>query len=371
MMQRLRKIIKSLFGYKRLFILLLIPAALVLAFTAYNSTAFAEWYSVNIYKYISLFFNSVSALVPVSIAEIIIILLIPAALFYILFTVIRAVRKRGSRGKLLYKAFLNVLCAVSVVFFLFITNFGVCYYRCTFAEVSGMNVRDSTAGELYDLCVSLAERASQAREGLSERDGVMTLSEGIDGAKEKSRIAMNNLSEEYPTVTGGYSAPKPVMLSRLMSGTGITGVFFPYTFEANVNVDVPDFSIPSTMCHELAHLRGYAREDEANFISYLACINSGSDELRYSGYMLAFTYAGNELYAEDSEKYAEVCGSLSDKVIADLNNNNAYWARFETPVAEAASTINDAYLKANSQDDGAKSYGRMVDLLLAYERDRS
>lgn len=370
-MRRFKGIIKSIFGYKRLFILLLIPTAFALVIIAYNSTAFAEWYSKNIYKYISLFWNFISSLVPVSIAEIIVILLIPAVIFYIFFTVIRAVRKKGSKVKIMYKAFLNVLCAVSIVFFLFITNFGICYYRCTFAEVSGIDVRNSTVDELYDLCVSLAQRASHTRDGLSERNGVMTLSEGIDDAEEKAQEAMNNLSEEYPTVTGGYSKPKSVMLSRLMSNATITGVFFPFTFEANVNVDVPDFSIPSTMCHELAHLRGYAREDEANFISYLACINSDSDELRYSGYMLAFIYTGNKLYSEDSEKYAEVCGCLSDKVIADLNNNNAYWAQFETPVAEAASTINDAYLKANSQDDGAKSYGRMVDLILAYERDRS
>ncbi|HPE16562.1 MAG TPA: DUF3810 family protein, partial [Oscillospiraceae bacterium] len=31
--------------------------------------------------------------------------------------------------------------------------------------------------------------------------------------------------------------------------------------------------------------------------------------------------------------------------------------------------MNDAYLKANAQRDGVKSYGRMVDLLLAEYRD--
>ena len=31
--------------------------------------------------------------------------------------------------------------------------------------------------------------------------------------------------------------------------------------------------------------------------------------------------------------------------------------------------MNDVYLKANSQEDGVKSYGRMVDLMLEYYRD--
>lgn len=368
-MQKLKNILKVIFGYKRLFILMMIPTAFVLVLIAQNSAAFAEWYSVNVYKYISLFWNFVSSLVPFSLAEIIVILLIPTVIFYIVFTIVQAVKAKGSRGKIVYKAFLNVLCAVSIVFFLFITNFGVCYYRCTFGEVSGIEVRDSSVDELYNLCVKLAKNASAVREGLSEQDGVMTLADGIDEAKKKAQTAMDTLNEKYPTVTGGYSAAKSVMLSNLMSHTRITGIFFPFTFEANVNIDIPDFSVPSTMCHELAHLRGYAREDEANFISYLACINSDSDELKYSGYMLAFIYAGNELHSVDSKKYAEVCSVLSDKVIADLNNNSVYWAQFETPVATAASTINDTYLKVNSQYDGTRSYGRMIDLLLAYERD--
>ena len=32
--------------------------------------------------------------------------------------------------------------------------------------------------------------------------------------------------------------------------------------------------------------------------------------------------------------------------------------------------MNDAYLKANGQENGLRSYGRMVDLLLAYYRDK-
>lgn len=368
-MQRFKNIFKTIFGYKRLLILLLLPIAFVLIFIAQNNATFAEWYAVSIYKYISLFWDFISSLIPISVAEIIVILIIPTIIFCIVFTAVKAIKKKGSKGKVIYKSFLNVLCAVSVVFFLFVTNFGVCYYRYTFAEVSGIKVRDSSVEELYNLCVKLAKNASAVREQLSEQDGVMILSEGVDGAKEQAKEAMNILNEKYPTVTGGYSETKSVMLSRLMSHTRLTGVFFPFTFEANVNIDVPDFSIPSTMCHELAHLRGYAREDEANFISYLACTNSDSDELKYSGYMLAFIYAGNELYSANSEKYTEVCGYLSGKVIADLNDNSAYWAQFETPIATTASSINDTYLKANSQPDGTKSYGRMIDLLLAYERD--
>lgn len=361
------KILKALFGYKRLFIILLVPIAFILVLVAKNNSAFAEWYTVNIYHYISQFWNFLSSLLPFSLAEVIVIMLIPLVLAYIVISVVRIVRKKGSRGKTAYKAFLNVICTVSLVFFLFITNFGICYYRNTFAETNGIEIRESTVEELYSLCVNLAENASEARERLSEKDGIMAL-RSLDEAKSEAQKAMNNLYKKYPTIFSGYSATKSVMLSELMSYTQITGMFFPFTFEANVNVAVPEFSIPSTMCHELSHLRGFAREDEANFIAYLACINSDDAELQYSGYMLALIHSINALYDSDKEKYQEVFSYLSDKVKADLDANNEYWAKYETPVAEAASSINNSYLKANSQADGTKSYGRMVDLLLAYSR---
>lgn len=74
---------------------------------------------------------------------------------------------------------------------------------------------------------------------------------------------MTNWRTGIPPLPAGYGQPKPVMASRLMSYGNITGIYIPFTCEANVNIDVPDYSIPATMCHELTHLRGYMREEEA------------------------------------------------------------------------------------------------------------
>ena len=49
--------------------------------------------------------------------------------------------------------------------------------------------------------------------------------------------------------------------------------------------------------------------------------------------------------------------------------DSAFWNQFDGPVAEVSNQVNDAYLKANSQEDGVRSYGRMVDLLLAMYRE--
>jgi hypothetical protein len=155
-----------------------------------------------------------------------------------------------------------------------------------------------------------------------------------------------------------------------MSYTEITGIFIPFTMEANVNVDIPDYSIPATMLHELAHIRGFMREDEANYIAYLAGMESDNPDLKYSSTMLALVYSGNALYEQDTELYFKIREQYSEGVVKDIRANSAYWQQYEdTVISTISNKINDTYLKANAQLDGVKSYGRMLDLLLAKYRE--
>lgn len=160
-----------------------------------------------------------------------------------------------------------------------------------------------------------------------------------------------------------------LLFSEVMSYLDISGIYCPFTFEANVNVHMNDVLIPVTMCHELSHLSGYMREDEANFIAFLACLQSDDPEFRYSGVYLASVHAMNALLTVDSDLWNRADALKSDALRRDIRSNNAYWKQYETPVSEVSDRVNDAYLKANGQENGLRSYGRMVDLLLAYYRD--
>lgn len=151
-----------------------------------------------------------------------------------------------------------------------------------------------------------------------------------------------------------------------MTRFGITGIYSPFTGEANLNTAPPPVFLPFTMCHEMAHQRGYAREDEANFIAYLVCKNHEDAEFRYSGYLMAFQYAMNKLYTYSPEKFQTLRSQISEGIKRDLVANRNFWHQYQDTVAEKVSTkINDTFLKANRQSDGVHSYGRMVDLLIA------
>lgn len=356
------------FRLKRFWLLLLLPAALILQFSAKASPAFAEWYAVTVYPVYAEFFSAITGVLPFSLGEVAVVVLAAAALVWL----IRSIYLLVTNGENRFERFVRIisvpLILAVIISFLCVTNFGTNHRRYSFAAVSGLEVRPSSVEELYGLCVFLTKASNTLREQVNEdENGVFRLSDDVYTAAKNAKAHFNKLSETYPTLyTTG--TPKPVFASEVMSYLDISGIYCPFTFEANVNVHMNDSSIPFTMCHELAHLSGYMREDEANFIAFLASTHSNDLDFVYSGMFLAMIHASNALYSADRTLWSKVYDMKSDAVERDSLANSAYWDRYDTPVAEASNKVNDAYLKANGQELGVRSYGRMVDLLLAYFR---
>lgn len=388
---------KQLLLRKRNLLFLLIPLGLLFTRWAKSSATVAEnFFATGIYKWVSQGMALLTGWIPFSLMELIIIVGPVTVLVLIIRQVMRVVRvkqKAADGGEevaeaqsvgtqrfvLLMTMLQNLLCLVAVIFFGYVLLCGVNYHRYPVAYHLGLTVENSTVEELEGLYTELADRATELRAQLTSEDerGVYILPFSERELGKEAKKAYQALAEEYPVFGGRYPAPKHVFFSRIMSYTEITGVFTPWTMEANVNIDISPYSIGATMCHELAHLRGFMREDEANYISYRACMASDSPDLQYSGVMLALIHTGNALYRQDAERYFAVYREhISAAVSRDLVANNEYWDQFEKPVVgdttigEIADKVNDAYLKINDQTDGTKSYGRVVDLLLAEYKQR-
>ena len=218
--------------------------------------------------------------------------------------------------------------------------------------------------------ISSANAADPGTDGdiVSSEGGI--IAEGITSAqcRRQAAAAMEAAGGTFDALSGGFPLPKPIFVWQILSYQQVTGIYSPFTLEANYNRDIPGFSIPFTLCHELSHLRGFMREDEANFIAWYACAASDIPFMRYSGNLSAYIYAGNALYSADFERWRRVSTALCSEAWTDLEYSNAYWAWFEGPPAELHDQINDSYLKANGQSEGVKSYGRMVDLMLAWRK---
>ena len=334
-------------------------------------------YARGIYRVYSLVMSFATGWLPISVGEILVIVFPVVVLSIIVTGIVRWIRRRSFIEFL--KSVRALLIMGGVIFAWYMLGCGTNYYRYEFAGFSGLEVKKSSVEELYGLCEQLAVKTNEARRSAADRAvslGSMVSQTEVYSSYmstgEKSlaaKKAMTKLAETYPVMKGYFPRPKPVFFSRFMSELNITGVYFPWTVEANVNIDIPDYPIGVTMCHELSHLRGFMREDEANFIGYLGCVNSGEPEFVYSGYMLALSYATNRLYSEDRDLYFKVRALYDEGVVTDLIANSEYWKQFEdTMASKVGESMNNTYLKINNQSDGTKSYGRMVDLLLAEYR---
>lgn len=236
-------------------------------------------------------------------------------------------------------------------------------------EKSTYTLQDLTAlrNMLVEKCNELSGQMQRTEEGEIIYEGNM---------RKKAISDMQALGETYDALQGFYPMPKPLYFSDFVSQQYMLGYYFPFSMEANYNKVAYVTNLPVTMCHELAHLKGYIQEDEANFIGFLACISSDDLLFQYSGYLSVLNYVNNDFYeaiGEDYERYmAEV--QIDRQVYEDaVFVRKEDWDRIEkeavvdTEVVDAVSTgFVETSLKLNGVDDGMVAYSRVVGLLLQW-----
>lgn len=353
---------------------------------------FAEWYAVHIYKKLTTLFGRVTGMAPFSIVEFGLYILLAWIFISGVWMIIKAVRS-DKGGTLALRWASGLFLTASVLFFLYIVNCGINYQRESFSEKSGFLAEQYTAEELKKVCVWLTKevnvRAAQVERntdgemilgitdvasemtGTAHEETVTEIQEAVDKMISQIPVdaaahAMEKLAEKYPDMDGYYPRPKAVCVSEILSYQGLTGVYSPFTVEANYNADMPDYNIPFTLCHELSHLRGFMQEEEANFIAFLACSGSERKDFQYSGYLMSWSYSMSVLRRTAAEEWQEIREELNELVEVDLRENSRFWDSYDGKVAEVSDMVNDTYLKANGQSEGVHSYGKMVDLLIAY-----
>ncbi len=363
---------KKIFQFKRMYILCLIPLSIILVALARLDNSWIEAFFVPfIYKPLSFTVGGFVSLFPFSVTEFAVIILVFLSIWYIARVIIRIVKQKSAWKHHLYKMFINILCVGAVALFGFEICMGLNYYRAEAKDYLDLEIKKSTTQELYDLCVMLVYDLNETRAECNVDDsGIVKLSDkNRYQTSDSAREAYKKMTMDFPMLKGCDIKNKPLVSSKFFSMCLTTGIYIPYTFESNINVDVPEYTIPATMCHELTHSRGFMREDEANFFGYLACTYSDRADFKYSGAYLAFDYVFSELYDDDKTLAKKIAKMLDDGVIDDITNESEYWDKyFGTAVAETTDKVYNSYLEANGEESGTKSYGEMVDLLLAYYR---
>lgn len=376
---------------KRISFAVMIAVVLLLNLLAWSSTAFCDWYIRWIFPIWVNTYGRLTGLFPFSVGEWLIVagvVLVGAALilggvFAVSALVSACIRRKLPKPFLrLVKGFYGFLAwVVGIVCLIMTLNCTILYHASTFSTVYfGEDSEAYSEEDLFRVYNMVAEECNRLSM-LVERDERGRIVYDCNPGEEAKNM-MKKLGETYPQLDGWYPDPKPMFFSDFMCQQYMKGYYFPFSMEANINFVMHPLNRPATMCHELAHLRGYIYEDEANFIAYLACIQSEDLYVRYSGYLSVLVYLNNdvvkvwnqnpELYERTAAKI-EPCEILpqvwQDKVFVteeewDRINGKAI---IDTEIVDkAAETFVETNLKLNGVSDGKISYSRVVKLLLQY-----
>ena len=287
-----------------------------------------------------------------------ILFLVSAEVGYSLFGVCFAL---GSRGV--------IDGAVAADKTLFFAAFGPAYSRNKLSDNLGIERATVSAEELY----STAEKVSAEADGIIasidfDASGASVMPYGYNELVDKMNDAFERYAAGADYISHFDSNPKAIALSEPMTYTHISGVYTFMTGESNINTNYPDFLIPFTMAHEMAHQRGIAREDEANFVAFLVCIGSNDDYIRYSGYANMINYLDSALSKADSELYKSFLqNKLQREIYNEFVSYSAFFDKYrDSTASDIAGGVNDVFLQSQGQQAGTRSYGLVVDLAVAY-----
>ncbi len=275
-------------------------------------------------------------------------------------------RRRRSLSNLCQHGIVRLLSTAGLVYLAFLLCWGFNHSRQPYAHHIGLEADPVEQHELEAVLGWLVQECNELREQIEEVD--LRLVPASNGVDARIALAYDSLGADVPVLSGGAPLVRQAWFSPLLSLLGISGIYSPFTAESHVNDRISPIMLAFSTAHEIAHYKGFAREDEANFIAWQVCRRSDDAAVRYSGTVIAMQFTTLALSRVDSLRAQEIRESLSPRVLGDLEANRRFWRAKHTIVTEVAKASNDVYLKSQGQRQGRQSYGRMVDLIVAEQR---
>jgi len=319
-----------------------------------------NYYSYGIYPVISKIFRSIFGWIPFSIGDV----------FYLLlglFIVLSIYRFIKNKFKNIQESLFKFGAYLSVFFFLFHILWGMNYHRNSLFNTLNLEQKEYTLEELHNLTNNLLIKIKRSQLLLVEND---TMQVDVPYSKNeiilKTEIGYAALSKEFPQYKYQKPSLKKSLFSLPLTYMGFSGYFNPFSGEAQVDYLVPKVNLPMISSHEVAHQLGFASESETNFIGFLAATNSNDVYFNYSAYLMALRYSVSAMHFKDSMATKLIIEKIPKGVIKNIMESEEFWRSYQNDLEPFFKLFYDNYLKANQQNEGMKSYSKMVNLLVAY-----
>lgn len=266
-------------------------------------TDFCNFYTDYIYVYIANGYGWLMDWIPFAMGEIfmylgmIFILLLPITGIVYFF-----VHKKPAI-RLWLRRYLKGVLALAVVILFVYTTLWFIPFRADSLDVKPDIDRTYSLNELELARAYVVNQMNDiAKKIQRDQEGHILYCEDMAG---ETKEAFAIISKEYPRLKGHYPEMKEAFCSDFLEWMGIGGYTYPYTMEITCNRYTARMDYPTLYAHEMAHHKGYYKENEANFISFRVCSSSDELCLQYSAYREIFYYLDNDYYenivADDSE----------------------------------------------------------------------
>ena len=314
-------------------------------------------------RFLSNLLGFFTGILPIPASELMIGGLVLGSLGWLILTL----RRRD--GQALLQGLCRLIWVGCAAVFLFVFLYGVHHTAPSLATQMGLEVGKYSTAQLEAFVARTVAEVNELADRLPrDEEGTCDFGRFRPMAKQVSAEYIR-LANEYAVFDRSRAGlvKRSLFGGRIMSYVDLAGYYFPWAAESTVSSDVVDTHIPFNIAHETAHAIGIGPEAECNFAAWLACKDSEDLRFRYSGWLLAYIYSSNALYANDYDAWYRQYGALCADAVHDLQVLNRCLEQFEnTKVNELGSKANDALIKATGQADGIRSYGKVVDLMLAY-----
>ncbi len=341
------------------FLTFLLPVQIIgIYFLSQHSEWIETYYSNGFYPYYSHFLRFLFGKISFSIGDICYTILT----IYILMQLWNFIKNRRF---CLYR----FLSFFSVIILLFYANWGLNYYREPIEKRLHFKNPKYTLEELVSFTEKLIQKTNKVHLQLVKNDTLAvqkTLSD--KELLKEAQTSYNHFFNIHPNLKVKGLSYKNSLFSLPLSYTGFSGYLNPFTGEAQINKNIPMNGKPATICHEMAHQTGIAFENEANFMAYLVTTNSKNPFYQYSGYTLGLAYCLRNLQRNGYQQYPDLIKKINKGILKDWRQRRKHWAKYDNDSQKYFSITYDTFLKINQQDDGIISYGKMVRLILNYEK---
>ena len=330
---------------------------------ARGSTAFSDFFEKNISSYVRLAMSKATDWFSFSLFEVFINSVPFLIIGAIILSVIAFKRRWGGIFLLRFTAF------VALIFVMYTLTTGISYHTTSIADRIGLDTTEEiTVEDIAYTAERVIEEIDSLTASLSYVDGESRMEYSFAELSEKISEAYAIFNSEDRLFLDYTSVAKPIKGSETMTAFRLSGIYTFYTGESNINMAYPDYTIPYSVAHELAHARGIMRENEANFVAFLVCIGSPDPYIRYSGYVNILEYLISAIYKEDKDIYNGILDKIDERVLDDIRAASAVSKAYANSfIGNLSNNLNDMYLKANGTE-GRVSYSMVTKLAVAYYR---